>query len=260
MSMIAFGDKLKSLNPNLQMDYDTGAKFMTYMNYMSPEGKLFKDTETGPWVEEFSKFKEAHYHPNRLIETLFNNSDFVSQNVNPINLMSGLYSIASDMQDVATNVSFYDLFTSDELYEMWKVDNLKCYIQRANGVIPAAEKRLLTNILDCADDVIKNGGKVADLRFGHDGNISPLFALMHINDFAVSISDFNEVHKHWRNYKVVPMATNLQMIFFRNKKDPTDILVKFLHNESEARIPIQTNTFPFYKWVDVERFYRDLLK
>lgn len=83
---------------------------------------------------------------------------------------------------------------------------------------------------------------------------------MHINDFAVSISDFNEVHKHWRNYKVVPMATNLQMIFFRNKKDPTDILVKFLHNESEARIPIQTNTFPFYKWVDVERFYRDLLK
>ena len=47
-----------------------------------------------PWVEEFSKFKEAHYHPNRLIETLFNNSDFVSQNVNPINLMSGLYSIA----------------------------------------------------------------------------------------------------------------------------------------------------------------------
>ncbi len=226
MSMIAFGDKLKSLNPNLQMDYDTGAKFMTYMNYMSPEGKLFKDTETGPWVEEFSKFKEAHYHPNRLIETLFNNSDFVSQNVNPINLMSGLYSIASDMQDVATNVSFYDLFTSDELYEMWKVDNLKmlhstCKLCRWKWSHSCRREKTAYKYTDCADDVIKNGGKVADLRFGHDGNISPLFALMHINDFAVSISDFNEVHKHWRNYKVVPMATNLQMIFFRNKKDPT---------------------------------------
>lgn len=265
MSMIAFGDQLKSLNPSLQMDYDTGAKFMTYMNYMTPEGKVFKDTETGPGVEEFNKFKEARYHPNRLMKTLFTDSNFVSQNVNPINLMSGLYSIASDMQDIVTNVSFYDLFTPDELYDMWEVDNLRCYIQRANyaggnGIIPAAEKKLLTNILDSADDVIKNGSKVADLRFGHDGNISPLFALMQINDFAVSINDFNEVHKYWRNYKVVPMATNLQIIFFRNEKNPDDILVKFLHNESEARIPVQTETFPFYKWTDVKRFYRDLLK
>ena len=40
---------------------------------------------------------------------------------------------------------------------------------------------------------------------------------------------------------------------------PDDILVKFLHNESEARIPVKTDMFPFYKWSDVESFYRDIL-
>ena len=55
-------------------------------------------------------------------------------------------------------------------YDLWEVSNLKCYIQRANyaegkGIIPASEKRLLTNILNSANQVIKHGGKVADLRF-----------------------------------------------------------------------------------------------
>ena len=264
MSMVSFGDKLKSLNPNLEMDYDTGYSFMTYMNYMTPEGKAFKDAENGPWLEEFRKFKESRYHPDRLMGILFNDPEYVFKHVHPDNLMSGLFSIAIDMQDIDANVSFYDLFTMDEMYDLWEVDNVKCYIQRANyaggnGVIPAAEKRLLTNILDNAVAVIQKGGKAADLRFGHDGNISPLLAYMQINDFGASTGDLNEVHKYWRNYKAVPMATNLQLIFFRNEKNPDDILVKFLHNESEARIPVQTDMFPFYKWADVERFYRDLL-
>lgn len=264
MSMIYFGDKLKQLNPNIQMDYDTGNKFMEYMNYMPPQGKAFKNDVTGPWVEEFRKFKLSHHHPERLMNSLFNDPQFILKHVNPVDLMGDLYSIASDIQDIEYNISFFDLFTTDELYDLWKVSNLKCYIQRANyaegkGIIPASEKRLLTNILNSANQVIKHGGKVADLRFGHDGNISPLLSLMQINDFAVSVSDFNEVHKYWRNYKVVPMATNLQIIFFRNEKMPDDILVKFLHNESEARIPVKTDMFPFYKWSDVESFYRDIL-
>lgn len=263
MSMVSFGDKLKELNPGSQLDYDTGEKFMTYMNYITPEGKDFK--ENGAWVKEFDNFKNTHTHPDRLMKLLFKDQAFVNQEVKPVDLMQGLYSIAVDMQDVETNVSFYDLFSADELYSLWEIGNLKSYIQRANyaggnGVIPDSEKRLLANILNSADEVIRTGGKAADLRFGHDGNISPLLALMQVNDFAISVSDFKQVHQIWRDYKVVPMATNLQIVFFRYEKNPDDILVKFLHNESEARIPVQTKLFPFYKWADVERFYRNLLK
>ena len=32
-----------------------------------------------------------------------------------------------------------------------------------------------------------------------------------------------------------------------------------MHNENEVHIPVETDMFPYYKWEDVERFYRNLL-
>lgn len=41
------------------------------------------------------------------------------------------------------------------------------------------------------------------------------------------------------------MASNLQMIFYRNKKG--EVLVKFLFNESETSIP-SLGPGPYYRW------------
>lgn len=34
------------------------------------------------------------------------------------------------------------------------------------------------------------------------------------------------------------------------------MLVKFMLNEEEKRIPVDTDIFPFYRWEDVKRYYR----
>lgn len=44
----------------------------------------------------------------------------------------------------------------------------------------ASAKPLLENILDSADEVIKSGNNTATLRFGHDGNIISLVALLQL--------------------------------------------------------------------------------
>ena len=90
------------------------------------------------------------------------------------------------------------------------------------------------------------------------GNVIPLVALMRIENCNVAVSDPYEVYKVWSDFKVVPMAANVQIIFFRNEKSG-DILVKVMHNENEVHIPVETDMFPYYKWEDVERFYRNLL-
>ena len=48
------------------------------------------------------------------------------------------------------------------------------------GIVVANAKSLLRNILDSADEAIRKGGIAATLRFGHDGNVIPLVALMQI--------------------------------------------------------------------------------
>ena len=48
-----------------------------------------------------------------------------------------------------------------------------------------------------------------------------------------------DVHRHWFDFEMMPMASNLQMIFFRNRKG--DVLVKLVYNDKETYIPaVQT--------------------
>lgn len=267
MSMAAFCDRLKELNPGLNISYEASQKYMDYLNYHSEESNRFASLENGPCAEEYRKFKEAHTRPDRLIASLFTDADFIRRKVNPGEVMWGLYWIASDMQNMETRLSFYDLFEPQELFDLWETFNYHFYIGNANhadghGLIVDNARPLLKNILDSADEAIANGGTAATLRFGHDGNIIPLVALMQVENYGVSTGDADKLYTLWTDFKVVPMAGNLQFIFFRNTRKgaaPDDILVKILHNEKEVHIPVATEMFPYYRWADVEAFYRKVL-
>ena len=58
MSMAAFGDRLKELNPGLRISYEASQKYMDYLNYHSEESNRFTSLTDGPCAEEYRKFKE----------------------------------------------------------------------------------------------------------------------------------------------------------------------------------------------------------
>lgn len=262
MSMVAFGDRLKHLNPQLDMSYEMSEKYMSYLNYHSARSNAFTHGKKGPWVEEYRKFEEAQVHPDRLVSTLFSNADFIRCEVNPSELMWGLYWIAVDMQDMETPVSFFDLFTAKEMFDLWQCVNYRFYMGNANplasnGIVMANAKSLVENILESADAAIKDRSIAATLRFGHDGNVIPLLALLQIENFDVAVAGPAEVYKHWCDFKATPMASNVQIVFFENKAG--DILVKFMHNENEVHVPVKTDQWPFYHWNDVKEYYQKRL-
>ena len=177
--------------------------------------------------------------------------------------MWGLYWIASVMQNVEIGVSFYDIFEKDELFDLWQVCNYHNFVCDGpapinNGIMTASAKPLLENILDSADEVIKSGNNTATLRFGHDGNIISLVALLQLGDMWKTETNPDKFYEAWCNFKVTPMAANVQMVFFR-KEASEDIIVKFMHCEKEVNLPIETDIAPFYHWKDVEAYYRNLL-
>lgn len=262
MSMVAFGDRLKQLNPQLDMSYEMSEKYMSYLNYHSARSNAFTHGKKGPWVEEYRKFEEAQVHPDRLVSTLFSNADFIRCEVNPSELMWGLYWIAVDMQDMETPVLFFDLFTAKEMFDLWQCVNYRFYMGNANplasnGIVMANAKSLVENILESADAAIKDRSIAATLRFGHDGNVIPLLALLQIENFDVAVAGPAEVYKHWCDFKATPMASNVQIVFFENKAG--DILVKFMHNENEVHVPVKTDQWPFYHWNDVKEYYQKRL-
>lgn len=264
MSMDAFCERLKELNPELNITREASNRYMCYMNYHSPESNEFNAPD-GPWQEEYRKFEVSHTHGDRLVSTLFSDSLWVVRNVDPHKVMWGFYWLAVGMQDIETRVSFMDLFEPQELFDLYQSFNYRFYVGDSNypgshGMLLDNAKPLLRNVVESADAVIASGKTGATLRFGHDGNLIPFTGLLGLKDCYNSVENPAEFYKYFVSYKISSMAGNVQIIFFRNKKNHDDIIVKFMLNEREISIPqLETDMFPFYRWSSVRNYFENIL-
>ena len=178
---------------------------------------------------------------------LFADGEFV-RTIDAQKLMKGLFYFAADMQNVGLGISFYDLFTTDELYGLNVYDNYKYYVIRG----PSPLNRRFPQ-------AVVGGAVSADLRFGHDGNLMTFVSLLQFEGCDVVESDPEKIAQMWPLYRISPMAANIQLVFYR-KKAADDVLVKFLYNEREVRIPVASDLAPYYRWNDVRDFYRNVME
>lgn len=256
-SMMAFCEGLKELNPALVIPKESSKRHMSYLCWWTPEAAEWNTN--GPWKKIAGKFRDDNIRPERLVRSLFTSTDGLG--MSDTDIMWGLYWIAVDMQNMETPVGFFDIFTPEELYALWRVNNLDFYIHNSSfpmseGLITANARNLLQHIILTADSYVENGTAGATLRFGHDGNITPLAALMKLQGFCGEEADPEKVEEAWANFKVSPMAANLQVIFFRPIHGKGEPLVKFMMNEHDVALPIAyaPQGAPFYRWSDVRKF------
>ena len=259
-SMFNFVDGLKTNNPALKVSMESGNRNMYYLNYHSPESGPYSSHE-GPWYQEYRKFKAEKTRPQRMMRELFNDELYVRRNIDPEGLMWGLYWIAVDMQNMETQLDFFDLFTAEELYSLWQVFNFNFFAcnssyAAADGQLTGNARNLVHDIVAKADRCIADGGHGADFRFGHDGNIIPLTALMRLTNCYTDEMRPERLASVWSDFKISPMASNLQMVFFRNNSG--DVLVKILLNETEIAVDMPTDTFPYYRWSDLREYLMKL--
>ena len=160
-------------------------------------------------------------------------------------------------------ISLYDFFTEEELYTLWQIGNMDQYMRKgpsplSRGLSLAITKPLLSDFLDKADAAIAGNGRAADLRFGHGEGLMPLAGLMGIEEASGICGDPDRVAQTWQDYRITTMASNIQWIFFRNREGK--VLVKILLNEREARIPMETDTWPYYPWEELKVYYQRVLE
>ncbi|HCO20827.1 MAG TPA: histidine-type phosphatase [Flavobacteriaceae bacterium] len=261
ISMAYFTKELIASNPNINLTIESSDKYMKYLNHHTKESIDFRNGDSF-WQEEKRKFRQDNMQPDRFVNNLFNNKNYIYKNINPEKLMEGFYWIASDMQNINTDISFYDLFTKDELFNIYQSINYQTYVNDgpsplSKGVVKKNAIPLVKNILNEAEYYIDNKIRGASLRFGHDGNIIPLLALLKIEGMDNEEINPKEVFKVWNTFQAAPMAANLQLIFYKNKKN--NVVVKILHNEREVKIPLDTNNFPYYEWKDVKSYLERII-
>lgn len=156
-------------------------------------------------------------------------------------------------------------FTTEELVYLWADGNDSIYrmwaaSQEVGDNVRWAARPLLQNFIDTAEEAIKDGShRAADLRFGHDTAVLPLFALMGIDDLKGRRFQVKEAHANgWYAFFQIPMATNCQMIYYKDKKG--EVITKILYNEAEVTLPgLKSDIAPYYRWNELKAYFEDLI-
>ena len=242
-SMENFVAELKAQNPSIKIDPITREEDMARIAYKSKEQNYLEHSFDWP----------LPISTDRFINALFTDASHLSKS-NREKLLSELHTIASDMQDVELKVSLYDIFTEEELKTVYNLNNRRMTLHNGdeimnNGIAARCATSLWSRIKADADAAIARGDIGADLRFGHDTNLYRLMTLMGIDTKDKPMDE------------LLPMAANLQMIFYKNAQGR--VLVQLLHNEHPATIsnlsPLTSYLLPLYYWEDLKQHVADRL-
>ena len=260
ISMFNFCQELQGLNPALDIRMDASNHDMRYV----VENHRVKP-EKAPAMEDYKHrlgvmWDKAHT-PARLMRTLFTDVRKAETFVDGPELKEALYNVAEDLQNVPElELSLMDIFTKDELFDMWTCYNASWLIDC--GLVPGStpsylqQKEVRDSIESIADRVIREGKPGLTLRFSHDSSVLPLAYMMGLKEAMGARPDIEHLYKYISIDRLIPMAANIQLVFYR-KDGSDDILVKFLLQENETTLPIKTDCAPYYHWQDVKRYWAE---
>ena len=261
LSMSCALTELQKHNSKLQIQQDASDQYNYYLkNFIDP-------VSSDAAVDAYRDFCNRHQCWQRVVDALFSDKDYLEQYVNGERLNYYLFRLASGMQNTeqGNSITFYDLFTDDEIYEDWLCENAFWFLGYGFSVLtgnerPYSQTMLLRTIIEQADSCLRLPAPGATLRFGHETILLPFICLLNIIGFGETIDDLNQlVRKGWLCYRAVPMGANVQFVFYRSDSSDQDVLFKVLLNENEATLPLPSQQAPYYRWSDFRDYYLKLL-
>ena len=256
VSMNGFTAQLLALQPDLDMDLDTGEKFYAYIA-QSENGTIRARTQKA-LAERPSKPMDASF----VYKTLFQNPEEGKKYVkNESSFLYGIYAVAKVAEAFDINDNLFRYLPFDAVYSFHEQQFLSAYLNQANSELNGdlrlpLNKPLVDTIVVQADRVISGASdRAADFIFGHDWPFLGLCGFLGLEGVG-DRHTADEAAAHWMASWNCPFAANLQIIFYRSKKEEDPVLVKFLLNERETAIPaLEPVQGPYYKWEDAKAYW-----
>lgn len=261
LSMATAIQEITTQHPRLNIQMDASKYDMVYLNFQ--DKKLRDSMMTYATKKAFAKFANKRIKTDRIMKLLFNDSVYVKEHIdtrwfNYYLLKTGLMQQNTSMRDT-TRIT--DLYTDEEIYHFWQYENAWWYFMYGPSLLnggkqPFTQRMLLQKIIDDTDWYIQNEKTGASLRFGHETIVLPLACLLDLNGYGYQTMNLEEIESHkWWACMIIPMAANIQFVFYRKNKHDKDILFKVLLNENEATLPLPTDHAPYYHWNDFKEYY-----
>ena len=229
-------------HPKTEMGQGSGPRYNTLVRFFDTDSAYLAYDRSNEWKRVWEAY-DAKVSPVDAVRRLIPNCNAVSDK--KLRKMARvMYKIVAGANAVFGSVDWQAFYTPDEYRRAWQSENLRHYLTySANGLslTPSRMSRsLVADIAASLEHASLPGydGPAMTLRFGHAETLMPLLSQLAVPGCRYVTTDWDRVADHWRDYEVVPMATNLQLLLLRSKG--TDrMYVQTLHNEHPA-MPLMT--------------------
>ena len=251
VSMAAFTGELLSLDPQLDMGWDTGEQFMKYCSSVDPEDV------TQEAYQILQKYSEAY----KADTTCFAQHVFTDEAAGReavggsiAALLSGTLGFAAISGAFDLDQTLINLFNVEDLKFYERFISLNLFLRQCNSA-EFGDRRmavpevcnLVEDFVKKADEAIEQGDCVADLRFGHDYHLLAFCAKIGVKGIGERLTQEEAVL--WPGWLYTPFAGNFQMVFYKNRAG--DVLVKCFINERETTL-LNLPDGPYYRWETVK--------
>lgn len=222
MSMYEFTHQLDRLNNHIEITTSSGRQNSPLMRPFDLDPDFIEWVKNGDWKAAYEMQFETMM-PTAPARKLFKgeyakemtNDDARKVSFHAFKLLQGLSAMG-----LPSKMERY--FTREEANQAWSCTNLSHYLERTASTLSTLPAEiaapLLTDLLTTAEAAVEGKQQYAVmLRFGHAETLMPLLSLMHLDGCYYLTNYFDTVALHWKDFHMVPMASNLQMILVKSK-------------------------------------------
>ncbi len=219
-SMDEFTHQLTRLNNRVEIYSASGRQNSPLVRPWTHDKDYKEYIDSKQWHEVYDSFVDATTPISVAKKILGDKYPFAPGEAQDISL--AVYKVVAGCAAMAIPADASKYMTIEEYNALWSIENLHHYLTHSASTLSQAPmdmaSALLTDMMETMDQAVKGSNEYAVmLRFGHAETMMPLLALMRLPGCYYMTNYFDTVGLHWRDFHVVPMASNLQMFLFKSK-------------------------------------------
>ncbi|MDE6487110.1 MAG: histidine phosphatase family protein [Muribaculaceae bacterium] len=252
MSMYSFTHRLDRLNNETTFRTLTGRVNSPLMRPFDtdPDYKEFRDDKV--WEPVYDEYFESECPATAIMRALGSRYPF-DDAAHVRKLAYAEWAVVAGCSAMSVEVDPLVYFTPEELNALWSCFNLRQYLRYSASTVSTVPadiaSQLVLNLVQTTDAFVGgDAGTTVRLRFGHAETLMPLLSLLRLRGCYYLTNYFDTVAMHWRDFDIVPMAANLQLVLFRSRNTGhyyvraslNEVPVPLLPNSDELYVPWAT--------------------
>lgn len=219
-SMDEFTHQLTRLNNRVEIYSASGRQNSPLVRPWTHDKDYKEYIDSKQWHEVYDSYVDATAPLTVAKKILGDKYPFAPGEAQDVSL--AVYKVVAGCAAMAIPADASKYMTIEEYNALWSIENLHHYLTHSASTLSQAPmdmaSALLTDLMETMDQAVKGSNEYAVmLRFGHAETMMPLLALMRLPGCYYMTNYFDTVGLHWRDFHVVPMASNIQMFLFKSK-------------------------------------------